>query len=1056
MWGKQAVTDERGVSEIYGTVLVISVTFMMAVFLVALGYVAIDGLTEETEESLAQDSLDVMDERISEVTGAAVDSTSEFTIPAGAGDVDVDNSDGEIELLVRSEIDASYLESPTSLQTNDEDIRLGSIKFEGQNRMTYWQGGGLWDVEDGAVSLRSAPGLQYDGERLSMSLTEINEDAVIERDSSVSVSQGDNITELGDMISDMQLVNVAGEEYVHQVDAELTISSDLAAGWAEYAIEAMDTPPANADEISEQLDEEGTDLESVTLEFEDVGPGLNFPFSVEEFEKDVEAGPQGNPFDADILYNGSSAYAGLNEVIDETERGFEIDGEKVWDEGYTELDEDGEVWIAQFGILEDGQREADEMLITRHDEPKEWDRHGGGGLKEEDIKLFSGVEEEFRFSSTNPQPICVFVTEGDTSENAIVSQFGDDEEFYDVCFDEDDIDQLSPQYDVTKLTADTLTRDGKVAPEFEITNFGGEQPDYATLKVGEPGEDFDDGEEFGEADDVDYFVVGEDELEFEVEATQNEDEIDLSWDYSESQFDRIKEEFGDEVEIKLETNSHSNSTTVALESPPEPYVEIDDVEPVVVTDKQSALEVETTVNNTGNASDPDRRVQLRFENAGTVVASEVVDIEDGTTETVTFDDGLYFNELDTNDPVDMEVDTGDDTYGFSVNSERFEVEEVNSTYTPDDEELDISTTVTNTGDTPANQSVTLDVDRPDGGTDSETQSIELDPGESEERVFNSIDVSNEPGEYEINVTTPDHHDDETHEIEAANAQLSDVTFDSDATNDDTTITVTGDVTNEGDLIWDEAVEAEIEDGTDDSTGDLNLIQGESEENFELDVTIDAEEVGANDEKEVIVAAGEDDKWDRFKQSALTVENLTVEPDVVVEEDDDSFEVIVDIVNEGELTTQKDVSLNFDGSGDLSTEPVTETIVANGQETVEYDISPDWIDDSGTYDVVFTGLEDGDTGESVEIIATPAPQFEEEEEEECSFWFIGCESDYTVEWDIDDPSGTFEEIEFKFEGETEYTSEELSGEETIVEEEEESSGTVTATIYHEYGELTIED
>jgi len=113
-------------------------------------------------------------------------------------------------------------------------------------------------------------------------------------------------------------------------------------------------------------------------------------------------------------------------------------------------------------------------------------------------------------------------------------------------------------------------------------------------------------------------------------------------------------------------------------------------------------------------------------------------------------------------------------------------------------------------------------------------------------------------------------------------------------------------------------------------------------------------------------------------------------------------------------------------------------------------------DSGTYDVVFTGLEDGDTGESVEIIATPAPQFEEEEEEECSFWFIGCESDYTVEWDIDDPSGTFEEIEFKFEGETEYTSEELSGEETIVEEEEESSGTVTATIYHEYGELTIED
>ena len=216
--------------------------------------------------------------------------------------------------------------------------------------------------------------------------------------------------------------------------------------------------------------------------------------------------------------------------------------------------------------------------------------------------------------------------------------------------------------------------------------------------------------------------------------------------------------FADGVyEHGIYTHDHSATGTLTVEEPPEPaHFVVSDLEPESATvDRGDTIDVSATVTNDG---DEDATQTVQFQLGGNTLASTSVSLDGGESETVEFDgiivnleSGTYTHGVYSDDDSAIGTVTVEDEDQDAASFDVSDLNPENVTIDPG-EEIDVSATVTNSGDETGTQTVEL---RVDSDTLDETE-VTLNGGESETVDFDSVETSDlEPGTYDHGVYSDD-------------------------------------------------------------------------------------------------------------------------------------------------------------------------------------------------------------------------------------------------------------------------------------------------------------
>jgi uncharacterized membrane protein len=291
--------DQRSVSEIYGTLLIISLAFVTALLLVGGGWVIVDQIQTEAEDSLAQDNVENIDQGINDLAGSSVNDTKTFEIPENTGeDYEADSDDGVFQINVTT--DGDYWNRTKAKEnglTNGagKEIVLGTIRHEAEDgTVTAFQGGGLWrqSPNSDTIFIESTPNLNYADGTLNLGIVNLTNAEAITEGSEITATRNSN-TRSADNLQDF-IQQFYTDRYNGAVTApvqiNITIESEYADGWAKHAEERMGIPSSNV-----HRNFNGND-DMVRIEIPKIGDGMPDDDSP-TFD------------DEDILYTGSSDWA---------------------------------------------------------------------------------------------------------------------------------------------------------------------------------------------------------------------------------------------------------------------------------------------------------------------------------------------------------------------------------------------------------------------------------------------------------------------------------------------------------------------------------------------------------------------------------------------------------------------------------------------------------------------------------------------------------------------------------------------------------------------------
>lgn len=205
-------SDDRGVSELMGLVLLFGmVTVGIAAILLA-GSVAVDSIQEEASVSSAQMGMHELDASVGDTAGGPVS-------------IDLGSRDG-VYRVVR--------ESSLSFAVNGRSncsaaMPLGSVRYQDRrgNSLAY-EAGGIWRHDsDGGVSMVSPPDINYEDGTLSMDVTNISG----EFDGGQAVMQSGNGSDDADMVEQMY---DGGDGCFPPENITITVESQFYEAWGRY------------------------------------------------------------------------------------------------------------------------------------------------------------------------------------------------------------------------------------------------------------------------------------------------------------------------------------------------------------------------------------------------------------------------------------------------------------------------------------------------------------------------------------------------------------------------------------------------------------------------------------------------------------------------------------------------------------------------------------------------------------------------------------------------------------------------------------------------------
>jgi hypothetical protein len=297
------VSNDRGVSDLVGVAILISLSIGGSLAIVAIGGIALNSLTDQAQQDLADDSLRNVDARLSALADRPVDSTTEFTFPEGTGDrIEANASAGQV--YINATTKKSYEDQTVEwADTGDSSCtvqqEMGTITHERDNgnKMVY-QGGGLWEQTPAGTMVESAPNFDYDNTSISFGFINITGLQSVSEGEQLTARKlaGESETATADVTNELEdCWQLDGASGTVPVSINVTIQSEYYEGWGRYAKTDMQTPPGavawnNASN-------------TVTLHFGDVG-GATGVFSNASAD-----------FPGPVIYSGQSQHAQYNNKL---------------------------------------------------------------------------------------------------------------------------------------------------------------------------------------------------------------------------------------------------------------------------------------------------------------------------------------------------------------------------------------------------------------------------------------------------------------------------------------------------------------------------------------------------------------------------------------------------------------------------------------------------------------------------------------------------------------------------------------------------------------------
>lgn len=248
MGAERGRLGERGVSEMYGTLLIISLAFAVTVLLVGFGFLLLDDSLDETETQVAQDSVTEFEQRVSSAIEGAGNQTVWQPPPGTEDQFSANESQGQITVHVETtgaywNVTDETLSRPGELveSTNQRTIttrNLGTLAYENDDgSTTAYQGGAVFRRQGQSVEVQEPPALDISDGQLQFGLVDLT--------SLDQVSGGDlqiQARSLGTNQIQRTIERALQREgdVVAEGRVQLTITSEYADGWADYAEEEIE------------------------------------------------------------------------------------------------------------------------------------------------------------------------------------------------------------------------------------------------------------------------------------------------------------------------------------------------------------------------------------------------------------------------------------------------------------------------------------------------------------------------------------------------------------------------------------------------------------------------------------------------------------------------------------------------------------------------------------------------------------------------------------------------------------------------------------------------
>lgn len=372
--------DARSVSEVYGTVLLISISLLTAMMIIGLGGTLLGSIVTDSENQITQDSMIEMDDRLSTISGSAVDASTSFTYPSFAGDeLSTNPEEGTIEITAEATVDEEYLLAANGTSSSTS-FTLGTVEHitDGGTAIAY-QGGAVIQQQGDYSVLLSPPPLDFDGTQLSLGLLDVSDleslNAGAETYAVKSTHKSESLNErLRETVEPYAVVGSDGE--VHgtvPVNVTMAIETEYVDAWESHFTDELSTP----------ITDDGVTVgeSSVTVEFtlgDEFGVLRNDSFFEYEEPQTIYAGPsQFAQYHDDVEpVDGGPSFQTGEEINEEPvsittyhpefEEWVVFDGDSEW-EGYNnEFDNNNDThldWLP----LEEGEEEIARGVTDRED-----------------------------------------------------------------------------------------------------------------------------------------------------------------------------------------------------------------------------------------------------------------------------------------------------------------------------------------------------------------------------------------------------------------------------------------------------------------------------------------------------------------------------------------------------------------------------------------------------------------------------------------------------------------------------------------------------------------
>ena len=305
--------DSRGVSDIVGVVILISMAIAGALLVVAVGGMALSDINAQTNDDLAHDSFREVDSRLSDLSDSSVDSTTSFNFPESVGnDVTARPSNGTVRISVNATASDSVIEDDDGACSISST--LGTIQYENRDgTLVAYQGGGLWRQTSGETLVESNPGLDYNGNNIDLSFVDISTLGAISEGSQVTASKNvsgsqQRTEQIQQQLSPCWTLNDSAGTV--PVEITITVESQFADGWAKYARNDM-LQPLDSSDISTG----GEYLNEPDVSLEDVRENRRVTFHLGTVGNVSKIISTPSDFEDKVFYTGLSQYAKFNSEI---------------------------------------------------------------------------------------------------------------------------------------------------------------------------------------------------------------------------------------------------------------------------------------------------------------------------------------------------------------------------------------------------------------------------------------------------------------------------------------------------------------------------------------------------------------------------------------------------------------------------------------------------------------------------------------------------------------------------------------------------------------------